>query len=69
MNRDNRKTVPTPVIRDEEISQEIALRKSDSGLNEKHVHVTTYDWGPWSRAISPRTRTAPLPPNWVAPKI
>lgn len=67
MNRDSRKTVPVPVIRDDEISQEIALRKPDSGLNEKHVFVAGYAWGD-APALA-RTRTEPLPPSWVAPVL
>jgi len=67
VSRYNRKTTPVATLRDDEISQEIALRKSDANLNEKHVTVTSYTW-PSTPAITGR-RTAPLPPNWVVPKV
>lgn len=63
-NRRERATVPAPMLRDEEISQEIALRAPAAGLNERHVLTTAYSWG---EPACGRRRTTTLPLTYRAP--
>jgi hypothetical protein len=61
-------TAPTPMIRDEEVSQEVMLRRlvASASLNMSARDTSTYRW---ETVVRSRTRTAPLPPNFVAPVL